>query len=67
MSCSTCDLTNFQKVNGNPSILVNPLGISRELELCYNKSTKTFYLSVAPSRSSNFIAYRCPTCGRKLY
>ena len=64
--CSTCDVKNYNMAENIPDALVMPLGTSGEIMICYDKNSKKYFLSNGDSKS-NFMIYRCPTCGRKLF
>ena len=64
--CSTCGVKNYKMAENMPDTLVMPLGISEEIMICYDKNSKKYFLSNGDSKS-NFMIYRCPTCGKKLF
>lgn len=64
--CSTCDIKNYKGSENIPDTLVMPLGMSEEIMICYDNNNKKYFLSNGNIKS-NFMIYRCPTCGRKLF
>lgn len=63
--CSTCNIKDY-KSNPETGILIMPLGISEEVRIHYDVSSRKYYLSTGNAKS-NFLIYRCPTCGKKLF
>lgn len=61
--CSTCNYKGFEEVNGK---LEQLLGNGSLLIRC-DIDGKNYKLAVKNEQKSEFILYRCPTCGRKLY
>ena len=61
--CSTCNYKDFEEVNGK---LEQLLGNGSLLIRC-DIDGKNYKLAVKNEQKSEFILYRCPTCGRKLY
>ena len=64
--CSTCDIKNYKGSENMPDTLAMPLGTSEEIMICYDNNNKKYFLSNGDTKS-NFMIYRCPTCGRKLF
>ena len=64
--CSTCDIKNYKKSENMLDTLIMPLGTSEEIMICYDGNSKKFFLSNGDAKT-NFMIYRCPTCGRKLF
>lgn len=64
--CSTCDIKSYKDSENMPDTLVMPLGASEEIMICYDENNKKYFLSNGNVKS-NFMIYRCPTCGRKLF
>lgn len=60
--CSTCDFTKYIKedkeVNGKVVAILK--GDTPNLDINCDVNGKNYKIG-------NFIIYRCPTCGRKLY
>ena len=60
--CSTCDFNNFIKeekeVNGK--VVTTLRGDNPNLDINCDVNGKNYKIG-------NFVIYRCPTCGRKLY
>ena len=61
--CSTCNDKSFEVVDGK---LEQLLGNGSLLIRC-DIDGKNYKLAVKNEQKSEFILYRCPTCGRKLY
>ena len=64
--CSTCDIKNYKKSENVQGTLTMPLGTSEEIMMCYDENSKKYFL-LDGNVKSNFMIYRCPTCGRKLF
>ena len=64
--CSTCNIKNYRIDENISDILIMPLGIGGDIMICYNITNKKYFLSTGTLKS-DFMIYRCPTCGRKLY
>ena len=64
--CSTCDIKNYKKSEYMSGILIMPLGTNGEIMMCYDENSKKYFL-LDGNVKSNFMIYRCPTCGRKLF
>lgn len=65
--CSTCNYKNFEivNINGQP-FLEQQLGTGNLLIRC-NTIGKNYKLAIKDDPKSEFVLYRCPTCGAKLY
>ena len=61
--CTTCNYKNY--INNNKK-LEQQLGTGSLLIRC-DEDGKNFKLAVKDEDRSEFVLYRCPTCGRKLY
>ena len=61
--CSTCNYKNFENTNGK---LEQSLGMGSLVIRC-DMSGKNYKLAVKDEPKSEFVLYRCPTCGKKLY
>ncbi len=61
--CSICDYRNFENKNGK---LEHSLGMGSLVIRC-DQNGKNYRLAVKGEPKSEFILYRCPTCGHKLY
>lgn len=65
--CSTCNYKNFEVVNINDKLfLENQLGNGSLLIRC-DLTGKNYKLAVKNENNSEFVLYRCPTCGHKLF
>lgn len=64
--CSTCDIKNYKVSEDMPDTLVMQLGMSEDIMICYDENSKKYFLSNGNVKS-NFMIYRCLTCGRKLF
>lgn len=63
--CSTCNVDNFT-LNEETKKLEQVLG-NGDLLLKYDPDGKNYKLGVKDQKNADFVCYRCPTCGRKLY
>lgn len=61
--CSTCDYKEYENVDGK---LEQSLGMGSLLIRC-DINGKNYKLAVKDEPKSEFVLYRCPTCGHKLY
>lgn len=61
--CSTCNYKDFEEIDGK---LEQSLGNGRLLIRC-DLGGKNYKLAVKGEPKSEYTAYRCPTCGCKLY
>ena len=61
--CTTCNYKNFEEVNGK---LEQQLCMGNLLIRC-DTNGKNYKLAVKDEQKSEFVLYRCPTCGKKLY
>lgn len=61
--CSTCDYKNYENRGGK---LEHNLGMGNLLIRC-DIGGKNYKLAVKNEDKSEYVCYRCPTCGRKLY
>lgn len=61
--CTTCNYKNYEEVNGK---LEQQLGIGNLVIRC-DANGKNYKLAVKDEPRSEFVLYRCPTCGKKLY
>ena len=64
--CSTCDIKNYKKSGDMQGTLIMSLGTSEEIMMCYDENSKKYFISNGDAKT-NFMIYRCPTCGRKLF
>lgn len=62
--CSTCNYKNYEEVNGK---LEQKLGIAEKLIIRCDLNGKNYKMAVDGVPRSEFILYRCPTCGQKLF
>ncbi len=62
--CSTCNYKNYEEVNGK---LEQKLGIAEKLIIRCDLNGKNYKMAVDGEPRSEFILYRCPTCGQKLF
>ena len=61
--CGTCDYKRFEFKNGK---LEQGLGMGSLIIRC-DANGKNYRLAVNGESKSEFVLYRCPTCGSKLY
>lgn len=61
--CVTCNYRWFEEVEGK---LEQQLGMGSLIIRC-DLDGKSYKLAVKNEPKSEFVLYRCPTCGRKLY
>ena len=61
--CSTCNYKEYENVDGK---LQQNLGMGSLLIRC-DVNGKNYRLTVKDEPKSEFVLYRCPTCGLKLY
>lgn len=61
--CSTCNYKNFERVENR---LEQSLGVGSLLIRC-DLNGDNYKLAVKNESKSEFVLYRCPTCGCKLY
>ena len=62
--CSTCNYKNYEEVNGK---LEQKLGIAEKLIIRCDLNGKNYKMAVDGEPRNEFILYRCPTCGQKLF
>lgn len=60
--CSTCNYKNFEEVDGK---LEQQLGMGSLIIRC-DPDGKNYKLAVKDEPKSEFVLYRCPTCGGRL-
>lgn len=61
--CSTCNYKDYEEVGGK---LEQSLGNGSLLIRC-DLDGRNYKLAIKDERNSEFVLYKCPTCGRKLY
>lgn len=61
--CSTCNYETYENINGK---LEKNLGMGSLIIRC-DQNGKNYKLAVNNEPKSEFVLYRCPTCGNKLY
>ncbi len=61
--CSTCDYRKFENKDGK---LEQSLGMGSLIIRC-DVNGKNYRLAVKEETKSEFVLYRCPTCGHKLF
>ena len=61
--CTTCNYKNFEEVNGK---LEQALGMGNLLIRC-DVNGKNYKLTVKDEPRSEYVIYKCPTCGKKLF
>lgn len=61
--CSTCNYKTYEINNGK---LEKNLGMGSLIIRC-DQNGKNYKLAVNNEPKSEFVLYRCPTCGNKLY
>ena len=60
--CSTCNYKNFKEIDGK---LEQQLGMGSLIIRC-DLDGKNYKLVVKDEPKSEFVLYRCPTCGCRL-
>ena len=60
--CSTCNYKNFKEIDGK---LEQQLGMGSLIIRC-DLDGKNYKLAVKDEPKSEFVLYRCPTCGGRL-
>lgn len=60
--CITCNYKNFEEVDGK---LEQQLGMGSLIIRC-DLDGKNYKLAVKDEPKSEFVLYRCPTCGGRL-
>lgn len=60
--CSTCNYKNFKEIDGK---LEQQLGMGSLIIRC-DPDGKNYKLAVKDEPKSEFVLYRCPTCGGRL-
>jgi hypothetical protein len=61
--CTTCNYKNYEEVNGK---LEQSLGMGNLLIRC-DVNGKNYKLAVKDEPKSEYVIYKCPTCGKKLF
>ena len=61
--CTTCNYKNYEEVNGK---LEQSLGMGNLLIRC-DTNGKNYKLAVKDEPRSEYVIYKCPTCGKKLF
>ena len=61
--CSTCDYKRFESKDGK---FEQGLGMGSLVIRC-DENGKNYRLAVNDETKSEFVIYRCPTCGNKLF
>lgn len=70
--CSTCNYKNFEVVEHKiydkvERKLEQKLGIAEKLIIRCDMDGTNYKMAVDGEPKSEFVIYRCPTCGHKLY